>query len=118
MIELNQHFTLLTFHMNNVFPTTASGKYYASVLFDDAKENPTPDTISTDRSVGIDLGLSHAFILSTGIKKIIPGFSIQEYPVCEWPSENYPGISMMCRGVIFCEYCNTKVNGTVKTLSA
>ena len=42
------------------------GKYYASVLVDDAKETPNPST--NGKAIGIDLGLTHLAITSEGSK--------------------------------------------------
>lgn len=43
-----------------------TGKYYASLLFDDGKPNPTPN--SDGKAVGIDVGLTHFVITSDGSK--------------------------------------------------
>lgn len=49
-----------------------SGKYYASVLVDDAAELPLPDVITPELTVGMDAGLKTAFTVgnSTGTAKI------------------------------------------------
>ena len=47
---------------------TATGKYYASVLVDNADILPTPTTIEPRLTVGIDLGISHLLNLSDGSK--------------------------------------------------
>lgn len=57
-----------------------SGKYYASILFDDGFMSPIPETIRPEKSIGIDLGLSHAFILSSGYKENNPRFLNSELP--------------------------------------
>lgn len=43
-----------------------TGKYYASLLFDDGKPDPTPN--SEGKVVGVDLGLTHFAITSDGSK--------------------------------------------------
>jgi putative transposase len=45
---------------------TASGKYFISILVDDGKEMPSK--VNSGPSIGIDVGLSHFAILSTGEK--------------------------------------------------
>ena len=47
---------------------TATGKYYASVLVENADILPTPTTIDPSLTVGIDLGISHLLNLSDGSK--------------------------------------------------
>ena len=47
---------------------TATGKYYASVLVDNGEALPTPTTIESSLTVGIDLGISHLLNLSDGSK--------------------------------------------------
>ena len=43
-----------------------AGQYFASILFDDGKEKPTPSTEGID--IGIDLGLTHFCLTSEGSK--------------------------------------------------
>lgn len=45
---------------------TPSGKYYVSVLVDDGKELPTKAPITSDTSVGIDVGIKDFAVLSNG----------------------------------------------------
>ena len=45
---------------------TSTGKYFISILVDD--EQDTPEKVSPGPSIGIDVGLSHFAILSTGEK--------------------------------------------------
>ena len=47
---------------------TVTGKYYASVLAEDADILPTPTTVEPSLTVGIDLGISHLLNLSDGSK--------------------------------------------------
>ena len=47
---------------------TATGKYYASILVQNADILPTPTTIDPSLTVGIDLGISHLLSLSDGSK--------------------------------------------------
>lgn len=47
---------------------TATGKYYASVLVENADILPKPTTIEPDLTVGIDLGIQHLLTLSDGSK--------------------------------------------------
>ena len=47
---------------------TATGKYYASILVQNADILPTPTTIDPSLTVGIDLGISHLLNLSDGSK--------------------------------------------------
>lgn len=47
---------------------TATGKYYASVLVENADILPKPTTIEPDLTVGIDLGIKHLLTLSDGSK--------------------------------------------------
>ncbi len=51
-----------------------SGKYFASVLFENGQDNPIPDTISKDRAIGIDLGIRRAFVCSDGTTVENPRF--------------------------------------------
>lgn len=45
-----------------------TGKYYAAILLEYDAELPVPTTIEQDKSIGIDLGISHFAILSNGKK--------------------------------------------------
>lgn len=48
---------------------TPTGKYYASILVDTGDDViPVPTTIEDDKTLGVDLGLSHMLILSDGSK--------------------------------------------------
>lgn len=47
---------------------TATGKYHASILVQNADILPTPTTIEPSLTVGIDLGISHLLNLSDGSK--------------------------------------------------
>lgn len=47
---------------------TATGKYYASVLTETEGILPTPTTVDTEQTIGINLGLSHFATLSDGSK--------------------------------------------------
>ena len=47
---------------------TATGKYYASILVENADILPTPTTIDSNLTVGIDLGINHLLSLSDGSK--------------------------------------------------
>lgn len=47
---------------------TATGKYYASVLVENTDILPTPTTIDSNLTVGIDLGITHLLNLSDGSK--------------------------------------------------
>lgn len=47
---------------------TATGKYYASILVQNADILPTPTTIDPSLTIGIDLGISHLLNLSDGSK--------------------------------------------------
>lgn len=47
---------------------TATGKYYASILVELVHNKVTPSTIEKDKTIGIDLGLSHLLIMSNGEK--------------------------------------------------
>ena len=54
---------------------TPTNKYQVSVLVDDGiEENTAPDVISSERTMGIDVGLSHFLISSEGDKVDNPGF--------------------------------------------
>jgi putative transposase len=54
---------------------TATGKYFAALLFDDGLEAPgLPTVIAGDTIVGIDVGLTHIAIESTGRKTDNPRF--------------------------------------------
>ena len=50
----------------------ASGKYYASVLVDDAQPEVVPDTVDFERTAGIDAGIKTAFtvVSQSGTEKI------------------------------------------------
>ena len=47
---------------------TATGKYFVSVLVDNAKEVPKPVKIREETAVGIDLGLKSFIVTSSGVK--------------------------------------------------
>lgn len=47
---------------------TATGKYYASILVETQLIAITPTTIEADKTIGIDLGLTHMLIMSDGQK--------------------------------------------------
>ncbi len=47
---------------------TATGKYFASILVENDETLPTPTTIETDKTMGIDLGLTHFLNFSDGTK--------------------------------------------------
>jgi putative transposase len=47
---------------------SSSGKYFVSILVDTGTEEPKPSEITKETSVGIDLGLHHFVVLSTGEK--------------------------------------------------
>jgi putative transposase len=47
---------------------TASGKYFVSILVDDGKESPQLKKIKKSKMIGIDLGIKHFAIMSTGEK--------------------------------------------------
>ena len=51
---------------------TPSGKYFASVLVDDSHDAPVPANIVPDQTIGLDLGLTHYLIDSTGHKENNP----------------------------------------------
>lgn len=53
---------------------TSTGKYFTSVLYDTGSEAPEAPIPTKDRSLGIDLGLKHFAILSTGDKIDNPRF--------------------------------------------
>ena len=56
---------------------TPSGKFFASVLFDDQSVLPTPSTIEPDKTIGLDVGLTHLLIDSSGNKINNPRFLIK-----------------------------------------
>lgn len=47
---------------------TSTGKYFVSILVDDGKEEPEKQSFCEENIVGIDLGITHFAILSTGEK--------------------------------------------------
>lgn len=47
---------------------TATGKYYASILVETEVNLPVPSIIEVDKTIGIDLGLTHMLIQSDGDK--------------------------------------------------
>ena len=54
---------------------TKTGKYYASILCDDEQDAPGPDKHLTEENVtGLDMGLTHLVIASTGEKQSNPRF--------------------------------------------
>lgn len=53
---------------------TSTGKYYASILVDDGKELPTKQPLNKEAAVGLDLGLKHFLIDSSGTKIDNPKF--------------------------------------------
>lgn len=53
---------------------TNTGKYFASVLVDDRKELPVKSKVQEQTTIGIDVGLKHFCILSTGEKVNNPKF--------------------------------------------
>lgn len=53
---------------------TATGKYFVSVVCDNGQAAPVKLPVTEDGAVGIDLGLKHFAVLSTGEKVDNPGF--------------------------------------------
>lgn len=53
---------------------TKTGKYFASVLYQTGIESPQPPIPTKDKSLGIDLGIKHFAIFSTGEKIDNPKF--------------------------------------------
>ncbi len=54
---------------------TATGKYYASILCDDGQDAPEPiKELAEENVTGLDMGLSHLVIASTGEKQSNPRF--------------------------------------------
>jgi putative transposase len=47
---------------------TSTGKWFVSVLVDTGMEEPNPHPITKENAVGIDLGINHFAVLSTGEK--------------------------------------------------
>lgn len=45
-----------------------SGRYFASVLVDDGKELPTKAAVQAETTVGVDVGIKHFAVISTGEK--------------------------------------------------
>ena len=56
---------------------TPSNKYYASILTETPETDPVKNPISENKAIGIDLGISHFAILSTGEKIDNPRYLIQ-----------------------------------------
>ncbi|EFL91666.1 transposase [Candidatus Regiella insecticola LSR1] len=57
---------------------TSTGKYFASILCEDAKGAPEkPDVIDADKITGCDLGLTHFLIRSDGRKQANPRYLIR-----------------------------------------
>ena len=50
----------------------SSGEFYASCLYDDGKEQPTPNQVG--KAIGLDLGLTHFVITSDGTKHGSPKY--------------------------------------------
>ncbi|MFK7159509.1 RNA-guided endonuclease TnpB family protein [Marinospirillum sp. MEB164] len=54
---------------------TVTGEYYASLLHDDGQEAPAPiQSLNEDQVLGLDMGLTHLIIDSSGKKKPNPRF--------------------------------------------
>ncbi|MCG5531787.1 transposase, partial [Halorhodospira halochloris] len=54
---------------------TMTGEYYASLLHDDGQEAPTPiQSLNEDKVLGLDMGLTHLAIDSSGTKEPNPRF--------------------------------------------
>ncbi len=54
---------------------THTGKYYASILCDDGQPHPAPvKVLAEENIIGVDMGLSHLVIASTGEKQTNPRF--------------------------------------------
>jgi putative transposase len=56
---------------------TPSNKYYASILTETPETDPVKKPMSENKAIGIDLGISHFAILSTGEKIDNPRYLIQ-----------------------------------------
>lgn len=53
---------------------SATGKYYASVLVETGETAPVPSTIEPDKTIGIDLGLTHLLNLPDDVKIANPRY--------------------------------------------
>jgi len=62
--KFQEHYDL----RNATVSRSATGKYYASILYENGMVEPEPKPISDKTMVGIDLGLTHYATLSTGTK--------------------------------------------------
>lgn len=73
-IKIKLHRSFIGLIKTVTLKKNASGSYYASILIDNGIPIKTPFGVSQDKTIGIDLGLTHFAIDSEGNKKSSPKY--------------------------------------------